>query len=165
MSTRYAGTKQEVRALNAYIKLLRASETVTARLSAHVADQTGLTISQFSVLEALLHLGQMCQKEIAEKQLKSGGNMTLVIDNLEKRDLVRRERSQEDRRQVIVHLTRSGTRLITDYFPHHAKAIEHEMGVLTAAEQERLAELARKLGLQIGRSGDGSYPECCYARA
>ena len=164
MPTRYAGTESEIRALNAHIKLLRAAESVAARLTGLIAEQTGLTITQFGVLEGLLHLGPLCQKEIAEKQLKSGGNMTLVIDNLEKRDLVRRERSQADRRLVIVHLTKPGTKLISDYFPYHAKAVEHEMGVLTASEQDQLARLTRKLGLQIGRSGDGSYPESCYPR-
>ena len=152
MPTKYTGTKSEVRALNAYIKLLRASESITARLAGLVSNQTGMTLSQFSVLEALLHLGPMCQKEIAEKQLKSGGNMTLVIDNLEKRGLVRRERSQEDRRVIIVNLTAPGTNLIAEYFPLHARAIEHEMSVLTSKEQDQLAMLARKLGLQIGRS-------------
>jgi MarR family transcriptional regulator, 2-MHQ and catechol-resistance regulon repressor len=153
MPTKYSGTKSEVRALNAYIKLLRASESITGRLAGLVSSQTGMTLSQFSVLEALLHLGPMCQKEIAEKQLKSGGNMTLVIDNLEKRGLVRRERSQADRRLIIVHLTKPGNKLIEDYFPRHAQAIEHEMGALTAKEQDQLAVLARKLGLQIGRAG------------
>jgi MarR family 2-MHQ and catechol resistance regulon transcriptional repressor len=159
MPTKYAGTKSEVRALNAHIKLLRAAESMTARLTALIADQTGLTISQFGALESIFHLGPICQKEIAEKQLKSGGNITLVIDNLEKRELVRRERSQADRRLVIVHLTVSGKKLISDYFPCHAKAVEHEMGVLTNAEQDQLADLGKKLGLQIGRSG---YPKGCY---
>lgn len=155
MPTKYTGSKSEVRALNVFIKLLRASESITARLTAHVADQTGLTISQFGVLEGLLHIGPMCQRDIAVKQLKSGGNITLVIDNLEKRGLVRRERSQEDRRLVIVHLTKEGEQLIGTYFPCHARAIEHEMGVLTAAEQEQLAGLLKKLGL----SERGGYPE------
>jgi len=160
MPTKYAGTEAEIRALNAFIKLLRASESISGRLANLVADQTSLTISQFGVLEGLLHLGPMCQKDIAEKQLKSGGNMTMVIDNLEKRGLVKRERSQEDRRQVIVHLTKDGDKLIAAYFPRHAKAIEHEMGILTAKEQDQLALLAKKLGLQGDRCGE--YPDCCY---
>ena len=54
MPTKYSGTKSEVRALNAYIKLLRASESITGRLAGLVSSQTGMTLSQFSVLEALL---------------------------------------------------------------------------------------------------------------
>ena len=162
MPTRYKGPRRQVRALDTYIKLMRAVETMTARLSALLADQTGLTTSQFGVLEGLLHLGPMCQREIAAKQLKSGGNITLVVDNLEKRHLVRRERSREDRRHVIVHLTAEGEELISTYFPHHARAIAHELGVLTAPEQEQLAALAKKLGLQLGREKAGDYPADCF---
>ena len=162
MPTRYNGTKAERRALDAFIKLIRASETITNRLTNLVADQTGLTLSQFSVMEALLHIGPMCQKDIAQKQLKTGGNITLVIDNLEKRGLVKRERCQEDRRLIYVHLTKPGSKLIGDYFPHHARAIVHEMCVLSAGEQDQLAELVRKLGLQEGRQSAGAYPQDCY---
>ena len=162
MPTRYQGTKSEIRALSSYIKLIRATETITGRMIQLVADQTGLTISQFGVLEALLHVGPMCQKDIAAKQLKSGGNVTMVVDNLEKHGLVRRERSQEDRRMIVVDLTRKGRKLIGDYFPRHAKAIEHEMSILTASEMEQLGALARKLGLQEGRQKAGVYPRQCY---
>ena len=158
MPTRFQGTKSEIRALNSYIKLIRAAETLTARITKHVADQTGLSISQFGVLEALFHIGPMCQKDIAAKQLKSGGNVTMVVDNLEKEVLVRRERSEQDRRMIMVHLTRKGRKLIGDYFPRHAKVIQHEMSALSAPEMEALGALARKLGLQKV----GVYPSQCY---
>lgn len=158
MPSRYQGTKSEIRALSSYIKLIRAAETITGRLVQHVGDQTGLSISQFGVLEALYHIGPLCQRDIAAKQLKSGGNVTMVVDNLEKEGLVRRERSEQDRRMIMVHLTRKGRKLIGDYFPRHAKAIEHEMSVLSATEMEALGALARKLGLQKVRV----YPNQCY---
>ena len=159
MPTHYDGSAAERRALNTFITLLRAAESVSGRLIALVADQTGLTITQFGVLEALLHLGPMCQKDLAAKQLKTGGNITLVVDNLEKRKLVRRIRSEEDRRMITVHLTKTGRNLISDYFPRHATAIEYELAVLSAREQEQLGRLTRKLGRQEGRSNVGGYPE------
>ena len=73
--------------------------------------------------------------------------MTMVIDNLEKRDLVRRDRNPEDRREIIVSLTDLGAETITRIFPKHARAIQIEMSVLTAAEQRELGRLCRKLGL------------------
>jgi MarR family transcriptional regulator, 2-MHQ and catechol-resistance regulon repressor len=146
MPTRYSGSESERRALDAYIKLMRASGSVTARLSRLIAE-AGLTGSQFGVLEALLHLGPLCQKELGEKILKSTGNVTMVVDNLEKRGLVRRERDAEDRRYNTVHLTEEGRRLIADLFPHHAAAITSEMSALTRTEQEELGRLCRKLGL------------------
>ena len=71
----------EQRALGAYGKLMRAAESVTACLDAGLR-RAGLTTSQFAVLETLHHLGPLCQGELAEKILKSSGNLTTVVDNL-----------------------------------------------------------------------------------
>jgi MarR family 2-MHQ and catechol resistance regulon transcriptional repressor len=99
-----------------------------------------------SVLEALYHLGSMCQSDIGAKLLRSGGNITLVIDNLEKRGLVRRQRDSDDRRMVFVSLTDAGRELIAYIFPQHLKSIQQEMEILTPEEQDTLGVLCRKLG-------------------
>ncbi len=76
MPTHYQGSKRDRTALNAYINLVRASETVLSRMGADLAEK-GLTLGQFGALEALLHLGPMCQRELSEKLLRSGGDVTL----------------------------------------------------------------------------------------
>ena len=144
---RFQGTEKEMKALNTYVKLMRAAESMTARAHEHLSS-AGLTISQFGVLEALYHRGPLSQKEIGQKILRSSGNITMVIDNLEKRSLVRRERDQHDRRSFIVHLTEAGKKLIRKIFPPHAAVITLEMSALTAAEQKTLGVLCRKLGLR-----------------
>jgi MarR family 2-MHQ and catechol resistance regulon transcriptional repressor len=147
MPSHHRGSEAEVRALDAYVKLVRAAESVTARVSPGV-EAAGLSGSQFGALEALLHLGPLHQRELGRKLLKSSGNITMVVDNLEKRGFVRRERGREDRRFITVHLTEEGERLIRDFFPCHAAAITREMSVLTPAEQKELGRLCRKLGLK-----------------
>lgn len=147
MGTRYLGTKEEVAALDAYIKLVRAAESVSNRLHRHL-DAHKLTVTQFGVLEALYHLGSMYQRELAEKLLKSGGNITLVIDNLEKRQLVKRDREVDDRRCISVSLTDAGKQLITEIFPIHVAAVVKELSILTLPEQEELGRLCRRLGKQ-----------------
>jgi MarR family 2-MHQ and catechol resistance regulon transcriptional repressor len=132
--------------LNTYTKLMRGAESVTSRVGRLMAE-AGLTISQFGVLEALLHKGPLCQKDIAAKILKSTGNITLVIDNLEKRSIVKRERGTTDRRYLTVHLTREGRELITDTFAKVEQAITAEMSVLTDDELQTLGALCKKLGL------------------
>jgi len=136
-------------ALNTYTKLMRAAESVTGRTS-RVMAAAGLTISQFGVLEALYHKGSLCQRDIAAKILKSTGNITMVIDNLEKNGLVRRERDSADRRFLTVHLTESGHALISRVFADVEAAIQSEMSVLAAGEQETLGALCKKLGLKGG---------------
>jgi MarR family transcriptional regulator, 2-MHQ and catechol-resistance regulon repressor len=117
MPTHYDGTPEERLALDTFIKLNRAMISFEARMLAR--GQLGsLTMSQFGVLEALFHLGPMCQGELSRKLLKSTGNMTLVLDNLEKTGLVRRIRSEEDRRMVRIELTQAGAERIAEVLPH-----------------------------------------------
>lgn len=147
MPTHYQGTKKEKDILNTYIKLTRAAETVSSRLFPG-GKFSGLTVSQFGTLETLYHLGPMCQGEIGEKILRSSGNMTLVIDNLEKHGLIQRERGKDDRRQVIVQLSPEGKKLISKIFPEHVEAIMEQFNILTPKEQEILGSLLKKLGAQ-----------------
>jgi len=147
MGTKYQGTKDEVRALNTYIKLQRAAETSLNRTTRLLSDHN-LTLSQFAVLEALYHLGQMSQVDLANKLLKSTGNMTSVLKGMEKRDLIHRERSETDNRYMEVTLTDSGRNLIAGYFPQHVALIVEDMSALTTDEQEELARICKKLGLQ-----------------
>ena len=137
----------ERRALNTYVKLMRAAESITTRVHRHLSE-VGLTVSQFGVLEALYHLGPLSQKEIGLKILRSGGNITMVIDNLEKRKLVIRKQYPEDRRIVIVNLTSKGRKLISQVFPRHALLIEGEMNVLTDDEKDMFGEMCKKLGMR-----------------
>src|SRR5579859_5253361 len=145
MATRFAGDAREVRALDAYIKLSRASGTIDGLLATNLA-RLGLTTGQLGVMEALMHLGARSQGELGRKLLRSGGNVTTVIDNLERRGMVERRRNREDRRVVTVDLTRTGRRLIEKVFPIHARAVAQALETLTAAEQEELGRLCRKLG-------------------
>jgi MarR family 2-MHQ and catechol resistance regulon transcriptional repressor len=105
-----------------------------------------LTFSQFAVLEALYHFGPMTAGEVSQKILKSGSNLTTVIDNLERAGLVRRERDVDDRRVIHVHLTEAGRVKIEAILPGHVAALVEELGVLSAREQETLGELCKKLG-------------------
>ena len=96
---------------SAIIVKLLVRESDSDWFNRHLAGHH-LTLSQFSVLEALYHLGPLGQRLLAKKVLRSSGNLTLVIDNLERDGLVRRERGTRDRRMVTVHLTEHGQALI-----------------------------------------------------
>jgi MarR family 2-MHQ and catechol resistance regulon transcriptional repressor len=146
MPTHYQGNPRETLALNTFIKLTRSVESLLNRLSQR-GTQGELTPSQFGVLETLYHLGPMCQSELGAKLLRSSGNITMVIDNLEKHNLVHRERHPDDRRMVLVVLTEHGRELIAEIFPRHLESIVQEMAILDPQEQETLGMLCRKLGM------------------
>jgi MarR family 2-MHQ and catechol resistance regulon transcriptional repressor len=145
MPTHFIGSRAEMCTLDTFIKLTRCANSILSRLSERntVGD---LTPSQFAVLEALYHLGPMTQGEVSMKVLKSGSNMTTVIDNLERDGLVRRERDAKDRRVIHVHLTEAGTSKLEAVLPRHVTALVEEFSVLSASEQETLGELCKKLG-------------------
>jgi len=149
MTIRSRGTAREKAALNAFVKLVRAAESVSGRVESRF-NSLALTVSQFGVLEALLHLGPLYQKDLGRKILKSRGNITFVVNNLEKRGLVKRIRDADDRRHCAVHLTGAGRKLITSLFPGQVSRIMHEMSVLSAAEQRELGRLCKKVGLGGG---------------
>ncbi|MBK8905152.1 MAG: MarR family transcriptional regulator [Anaerolineaceae bacterium] len=146
MGTHYEGTEAEKLALDCYIELFRAAESVGQRINAHLRDHD-LTTSQFGVLEALYHLGPMQSGELGQKILKTSGNMTMVIDHLEKQGYVTRQRREDDRRCVDIHLTTPGRALIEAILPAHVAGVVDALSALTTTEQTQLAALCRTLGL------------------
>ncbi|MBV7338179.1 MarR family transcriptional regulator [Chloroflexi bacterium TSY] len=146
MSTRYSGEPKEVRALDTYIKLLRATDSVKSRIDRYETTKE-LGATQFGTLEMLYHLGPLHQNEIGQKLLISKSNVVAVVDKLEKRGFVERHRSEEDRRCVFVHLTESGRAIVEKILPVHVAAITKEMSCLSLDEQRELGRLCRKLGL------------------
>jgi len=146
MTTYYKGNKKEKIALDTWIKFLRARETVWHRANPSMTTE-GVTPTQFAVLEALLHLGPLSQKDISEKLLVSAGNMVMVIDNLERNELVIRKPNPNDRRVYFITLTRRGKGLINRLFPIHVKAIIDNLSVLNENEQKELGRLCKKLGM------------------
>ena len=145
MGSRHRGGVEEVRALNAFIALSRAADSVETRTHAVMAG-AGLTESQFGVLEALYHLGPLCAADLAEKVLRSRGNLTLVIANLERDALVVRTTRTDDRRYRTVELTAKGRKRMRTTFPRHARLVAETMSALAPAELEELRRLCRKLG-------------------
>lgn len=148
MGTHFKGNQEELLALNAWIRLLRANDSVFKKIRPSMV-QYNLTTTQFAVLEALLHLGSMSQKVISEKLLRSSGNIVKVIDNLERDGLVLRKPDLRDRRAYKVILTKKGERIIKKIFPNHVKNIVETFSILNEEEQVKLSNLCKKLGLGV----------------
>jgi MarR family transcriptional regulator, 2-MHQ and catechol-resistance regulon repressor len=148
MPTHYQGTNQETRALNAYIKLMRATDSVQSQLDLALHEYD-LTENQFGILEALYHLGPMHQRELGQKLFTSKGNITHVLENLTRHQLVKRERNAIDRRQIVVRLTASGRKTVERVMPQQVAQIVALFSALSPTEQDALGVLCKKLGLSI----------------
>ncbi len=145
MIKKFKGTPAQERALSAYVKLERAASAAFAYARVGLEEE-GLTLSQFAVLEALYHLGPLFLGDLARRILTSSGNLTLVVDNLQKRGLVKRKQQGKDKRFILAAITPAGRKLIARIFPEHARRITEIMARLKPDEQERLGDLCRKLG-------------------
>src|SRR5436305_191786 len=141
----FEGNKRTAQALDAFVKLMRAANSVSSATNAGLTA-ADLTVSQFAVLEVLYHAGPLCLTAIAHKILTTGGNLTLVVKNLEKRGLVQRKQSADDRRFFSLHLTGKGRKVISEVFPKQAAEITRVIGALAPEEQNELAHLCKKLG-------------------
>lgn len=153
MGTNYRGTQRQLRALDAYIKLKRATSSTSGELHTSLFIEERLTESQFGVLDALYHLGELSPGQLSAKLFRSSSNLTTVIANLERDGLVRRARDPRDGRAHVVSLTPRGRRLIQRLIPSHVERVARAMSALSPREQDELGRLCRKLGR--AHSADG----------
>jgi MarR family 2-MHQ and catechol resistance regulon transcriptional repressor len=131
--------------LRLWVVLSRAHAAIAAHAAADVARH-GLTLAEFGVLEALYHKGPMLLGEVQRSLLVSSGGVTYLVDRLEHRGLVRRDRCPEDRRARYAVLTEEGEAFVREAFPRHAAAVRAAMAGLTPEEQETARTLLRTLG-------------------
>ena len=103
-------------------------------------------MTQFEVLEALLHREPLTQAEVGKKILKTKGNISYTLDKLVERGYVQRRICDEDRRERLIELTSTGRKLIGDYFPHLAHSFALASLELDEFELELLTGLAKRLG-------------------
>ncbi|RPI04712.1 MAG: MarR family transcriptional regulator [Ignavibacteriae bacterium] len=146
-TTKQYGKKVDL-ALSMWVKLTRAHDTFGHMTAANIRS-FGLTSAQFGVIECLGHLNTMLIGDLTKKHLVSGGNMTVVVDNLEKDGLVERMVNEQDHRAFYVKLTPKGKRLFDKIFIKHARHIVKLASVLTDTEQAELGRLLKKLGTSL----------------
>lgn len=130
--------------LKTLIALSRCTQNVH-KTEYKTIKEGGLTVSQFAVLEILYHKGDLKVCEIIEKILSTGGNMTVVIDNLVKVNLVKRATDPSDRRVNLISITEEGKSLMSNIFPKHLENINEIFSNLTWEEKINLISLLKKL--------------------
>ena len=130
--------------VQAYVRLVRAAEALHGEVSRGLAID-GLSASQFSTMKVLRIHGKLAQRDIAKYILKSGGNITVIVDNLERGGLVQRDRDTADRRIIYVSLTPAGEAKFDELYPDHLSRIREVMASLTDAQCEQLTLLLQKV--------------------
>lgn len=131
--------------------LTRAARALEARALASI-EHTGLCASDFAVLEALLHTGAQPVNSLGARVLLTSGSISIAVDRLARRGLVRRRESAADRRVRLVELTPAGRRLIEPAFERHAADLERIASALSRAQRVTLVTLLRRLGTTAAAS-------------
>jgi MarR family 2-MHQ and catechol resistance regulon transcriptional repressor len=129
-----------------WIVLARSYKALSKLVERSIAKE-GLCLSDFMILEALLHIGPLTITEIQAKVLLALGSMTIAVDRLENKGYIIRKATPEDRRARRLELTEEGRRLITMVFKSHSRELESWMSDLTGAEKQQAYAVLRKLGL------------------
>ena len=113
--------------------------------------QTGLGLSDFAIMEALLHKGPLPINQIGEKVLLTSGSMTAAINRLEKVGLVKRVQDHSDGRYFYVHLTKPGRKVIKEAYRNHKLNLEKIAEILTNEERKELVRLLKKIGFHADK--------------
>ena len=132
------------------------------RLSGEQVRRSGLTHAQFDIIATLGNTPGMPYKELGEKTLITKGTLTGVIERLEQKGLVERQRSSCDKRSFFVKLTREGERVFCDVFPQviseSGKVFAHYTPDDFAALEKTLSEL--KNDIMAGHPPGSTCPDC-----
>lgn len=134
--------------MHVFLVLWKAASAVQSYAETSLADLE-MCGSDFAILEALLHKGPLPVNEIGKKVLLTSGSITVAVDRLETKGLVERRAHGTDRRARIVHLTKTGRKLITRTYADHAADMERLAAAsLTMAERKSLIRLLKKIGYE-----------------
>jgi MarR family transcriptional regulator, 2-MHQ and catechol-resistance regulon repressor len=139
--------------IHLWLVLWKAFQSVEAHAHRHIAS-LDLCLSDFGVLEALLHKGPLSVQELGAKVMLTSGAMTAALNRLARRGLIEREEDAKDRRIKIVQLTPIGTDFITTTFEDHKRALESAVSDVSKADRATLVGLLRHLGTSAARSLD-----------
>jgi MarR family 2-MHQ and catechol resistance regulon transcriptional repressor len=140
-------------ALKLWVVLNRAQEAV-AELAKRDVERGELSLTEFAVMEALYHKGDLSAGEVSKRVLLRSGSLTYVIDKLVERGLIRRRVCETDKRRTFLQLTAAGTAVMRRIWPGHAAVIELATSGLTIAEKRTAARLLKKMGLHAALIGE-----------
>ena len=136
------------RAQDTVVTLFRTAGRLR-RLFASLVEPYGITLQQFNVLRILRGAGKggLPTMAIAERMVEADPGVTRLLDRLERKGLVARERAETDRRQVVCVITASGLALLRD-LDHRVKALDASVvRSLSAEQQDTLVGLLNRLTL------------------
>src|SRR5712691_2193073 len=141
----------DVSGTHLWLVMMKAHRAL-GRLATQSIESLEVCLSDFGIMELLLHKGAQPVNEIGRRIELTSGAITTAVDRLESRGLVTREAHESDRRARIVRLTARGEEEAVKVFAGHKTAMDLAASGLSKTERATLIQLLRKLGTSAGDS-------------
>ena len=138
-----------------WLVMMKAMRALT-RYAAAGIEETGLGLSDFGVLEILLHKGPLPVNTIGPIVDLTPGSISIAVDRLFAKGLVTRVESTKDRRVRIIALTPRGKDLIVPAFRKHSRQMRRVFSELSAEELHCLEVALKRLGKRAAALMDQS---------
>lgn len=150
--TLYINEQEKFDGAHLWLVLWKAAKSMEVSARHNISD-LAMGVSDFAILELLLHKGPTPINSIAKKVMLTSGSMTPAIDRLVEKEFVERRENQKDRRVREVRLTAKGRRIIHKAYDKHQKAMDEAVSALDESERIALVSLLKKLGKSAGQNG------------
>ena len=126
--------------------MMKAHRSIQAYVESTFASM-GIGLSDFAILEVLLHKGPLSMSAIGDIVMLANPSMTAAVVRLERQGLVERTGCGSDRRVRTVRLSREGKRLIQRLFAQHERDLEVLMSDVSPAERAAARTVVKRVGL------------------
>ena len=134
------------RALRIWLRLLTCTQLIERRVRSGLREEFGTTLPRFDLMAQLeRHRQGLKMNELSRLLMVTGGNITAIVDQLEKEGQVERLDDSADRRAFRIRLTRSGEKSFTEMARAHEQWVVELLGGLSRKEHDELLKLLAKL--------------------
>jgi MarR family 2-MHQ and catechol resistance regulon transcriptional repressor len=148
------GQKEPLRDIIIWVKIATTFNLMYQEIKKELSKEN-LTIPQLEIIGCLAPSKGISLNELAERLLVTGGNVTGLIDRLERDGYVLRERNEKDRRIIYVKLTPKGKEIWQMIMPRYQACISQLTISLNVVEKKELSRLLKKLIIHIRKKDSG----------
>jgi DNA-binding MarR family transcriptional regulator len=145
MDREFIARREDHSALRIWLRLLTCTQLIERRVRSGLRETFGTTLPRFDLMAQLeRHPEGLKMNELSRLLMVTGGNVTAIVDQLEKEGLVERG-EPDDRRAWLIRLTSSGSKSFAEMARQHEQWVVELLGGLSRREQDELLKLLAKL--------------------
>src|ERR1700741_2623210 len=146
MDREFHARRDDHSALRIWLRLLTCTQLIERRVRSGLREEFGTTLPRLDLMAQLeRHPGGLKMNELSRMLMVTGGNVTAIVDQLEKEGLVERLDEPDDRRAFRIRLTRSGDKTFAEMARAHEQWVVELLAGLSKRDQDDLLKLLAKV--------------------